>query len=626
MLLCVDRENIKKQYNEFFKNFLGEQKSLMYLTGIPGIGKTILIEHIHSQIKNKFPDMLNVLINLNFDGNYFSFFNNAYIKLRKQGVKFYSYELARDYLYKFTGDKNYQISHEYNSLFAEFADLSFEFIPEPLTKVIASGSVKILSVISRKLSQLYKDYLISQSKEISGTKHEDVLHNLGKYFIRDINKYCEENNENICFFIDTFEKCNEKTGFSEKEFIETFVLPSKYSFWLIGGTTENVLDEYKEKFDYFSSTYIDNFDDKKYVRKILNTQYAITEENIIDAIFIISKGYPASVELIAETYVNLKESSDEVALAELLTETEQADFYYKFFKKYYRRHVIADDLNVLAFLACFDSWTYGEYEYYASIENIGNPKIKFEKLKKHVIVKDNSDGSFFIIDVARKCLLNTDKDITSHIYKQAFDYLLAEIERITEEKINEKNSGDIHLQVISAIKIGAKILKEEPTFAEKYYDWFVKFEQSLSPKMLYQLKSDAIACFIRETKQFLEKANKDDIHSNMVLQCLYDYAWTYCYQRNYDKALEIIKKYELYAQRIIKNTFDERIVKARYTRAVILENHGEYDDALMLHKEILEIRRNGADGRVSGVSLNCIGFLYMLMNDFPNAKNILRNH
>ncbi len=621
MLLCVDREDIKTLYEEFFNNFSGEQNNLMYLTGIPGIGKSILIEYIHSQVKEKFPDMLNVLINLNFDGNYFSFFNNAYLKLRQQGVKFYSYELALDYLYKFTGDKKYQISHEHNTLFFDFAELSFEFIQEPIYKVIAGGSVNLLSIISAKLSQLYKDYLISQSKEISETKHEDVIANLGRYFIRDINRYCEENNANICYFIDTFEKCNEKIGFLEKEFIETFVLSSKYSFWLIGGTTEIPLDKYKDNFAYFSSVHIDNFDDEKYIREILNKQYEITDENIINTIFTISKGYPASVELIAETYINLKKLSDKTALSQLFTETKQADFYHKFFKKYYRKHVIADDLNVLAFLACFDSWTYKEYEYYAFLENIGNPKIKFEKLKKHVIVKDNLDGSFFILDVARKCLLNADKDITIHIYKQAFDYLLAEIERITEEKINEKNSGDIHLQVISAIRIGAKILKEEPTFANKYYDWFVKFEQSLSPKMLYQLKSESIACFIRETKKFLEKANKDDIHSNMVLQCLYDYAWTYCYQRNYKKAIEIIKKYELYAQRFIKNTADERIVKARYTRAVILENHGEYDEALMLHKEILKIRRNGADKRVIGVSLNCIGFLYMLMNDFTNAKN-----
>lgn len=333
-----------------------------------------------------------------------------------------------------------------------------------------------------------------------------------------------------------------------------------------------------------------------------------------------SKGYPALVELIAQTYKKLKEETVEVSFEELANEIDCSDFYKHFFEKYYRRHVIADDLNILAFLACFDSWTYKEYEYYASLENISNPRIRFEKLKKHVIIKNNLDGSFFIIDVARECLLNADKDITIHIYKQAFEYLLAEIERITEEKINEKNSGNIHLQIIDAIKIGAKTLKEEPIFAKEYYDWFIKFEQSLSPKMLYDLKSESIACFIREAKATLEKAKKDDIHSNCLLQCLYDYAWTFCYQRNYSKALEIINKYEIFARKIIKNSIDERIIKAQYTKSVILENRGKYDEALKLHKEILEIRRKGSDKRVIGVSLNCIGFLYMLKNDFPNSK------
>lgn len=620
MLLCVNRDNVKNEFKDVFKNFIGDKKNIMYLTGIPGIGKSVLIEFMHRDVKYYFNNVLNVYINFNTNGSYFSFFDLAYKQLRAYGVKFYMYELARQHLFQLTGDEKYKIKKEKDNYLAEFVALPLEFIEKTKLKVIASGGIIVLRMLFGKLSDRYEKYLLQQCDEISDTKQEDVIKNLGVYFIRDINTYCEENNKNICYFIDTFEKCREKTDFSEADFIKTFVLPSKYSFWVIGGTSENILNKFENKFDYFSCSTIENFDQKKYVEEILNKQYSEYDKDIIDSIFNLSKGYPASVELIAQTYKKLKEEADEVSFDELANEIDSADFYNHFFEKYYRRHVIADDLKILAFLSCFDSWTYREYEYYASAENIGNPKIKFEKLKQYVIVKENFDGSFFIIDVAKNCLLNADKFATAIIYRQAFDYMREDIAKKFEERLNQKNSEKLYVQAIAAIRLGAKILASDSSFTKEYYDWFIKFEQSLSPKMLYELKGQSISCFINETQQFLKKAKKKDIHLNCFLQCLYDYAWTYCYQRNYKKALEIIKKYEAFAQRIIKNTADERIVKARYTKAVILENQGEYGESLMLHKEILEIRRNGTNQRAIGVSLNCIGFLYMLMNDFTNSK------
>ncbi len=622
MLLCVDREDIIAQYNELFRSLSRGENSVMYLYGIPGIGKSVLIEYLYFIIKDKFPDTLNVLINFNPEGNYFSIFNNAYRSLRRQGVRFFYYELALDYLYKLTGDKKYQLEHKHSSLFSGLAGLSLEFIAEPLYKAIAGGGLAMLKAASAGLSRRYRDYLLSKCKALNETKHEDIITELGKYFIIDINRYCEENNVSICYFVDSFEKCYEKTGFYENEFIERFMLSSENALWLTGGTAENPFGKYKTCFDRFSSARIDKLADKRYVREMLENR--IADGAVIDAVFDMSKGYPASVELIAETYIRLSDLSDSFALTDLMKEAQQTDFYYRFFRRYYSRHIIAEDLNILAFLACFDSWTYKEVEYFVSLENTGSPKIRFEKLKKYVIVKSNPDGSFSVIDVARECLLNADRDITQYICKCAYEYLVADIKRISEESINEKNSGGIHLRLIPAIKTGAGILKSSPCFAEEFYNWFIEFEQSLSAKLLYDLKTEAIACFVGELKVFFDKNFKDDIHSDCLLQCLYDYAWTFCYQRNYARALEIINEYEEFAGRFIRDITDERLVKAQYTRAVIIGNLGEYDEALRLHKEILGIRRKSRDERGIGISLNSIGFLYMLMNDFTNAQRYFR--
>ena len=621
MLLCVDRENVKNEFKDVFSNFIGDQKNIMYLTGIPGIGKSVLIEYLHRNVEDCFSNVLNVFMNFNTDGTYFSFFYNAYVQLRAYGVNFYMYELACRHLFQLIGDEKFNIERANNDFGFKIAELPLEFIGKPLTKVIVVGGFEVIKKLFGDINEKYREYLLQKCKEITDTRHEDIIKNLGKYFISDINMYCKTNNKNICYFIDTFEKCKEKTEFSEEDFIENFIIPSKYSFWVIGGTSENVFDKYENKFDYFSCTSIDNFDQKKYVKEILSEQYGETDESVADNIFNLSKGYPASVELIAQTYKELKEETKEVSFQELADITDFTDFYNKFFHRYYKRHVIKEDLLPLAFLSCFDSWTYKEYEYYNSVNFIGNARINFEKLiKRYVIVKENADGSFFIIDVAKNCLLNADKCASVSLYRQAFDYLRKEITRKSDENINEKDSEKLHSQAILAIKLGAKILAHEQTFAEEYYNWFIKFEQSLSSKMLYELKAKIIACFISETRQFLKNTNNDNIHSNCLLQCLYDYTWTFCYQRNYAKAWEIIGKYEIFAKRIVNNNADERIVKAKYTKAVILENLGKCGESLQLHKEILEIRKNGKDKRVIGVSLNCIGFLYMLMNDFPNAK------
>lgn len=69
------------------------------------------------------------------------------------------------------------------------------------------------------------------------------------------------------------------------------------------------------------------------------------------------------------------------------------------------------------------------------------------------------------------------------------------------------------------------------------------------------------------------------------------------------------------------NQHSERIknINNSYVKAVELENKGEYEQSLKLHKEILEIRRKGTDKTALADSLNSIGILYMRMNDFINA-------
>lgn len=97
MILCADREKPKNEFNEILNCFVGNQKNLVYFYGVPGIGKSVLIEHLYHETKKKYPYLKNIYINFNQKDTYFFLFDKIYEQLKLQGVKFYSYELARNY-------------------------------------------------------------------------------------------------------------------------------------------------------------------------------------------------------------------------------------------------------------------------------------------------------------------------------------------------------------------------------------------------------------------------------------------------------------------------------------------------------------------------------------------------
>lgn len=57
-----------------------------------------------------------------------------------------------------------------------------------------------------------------------------------------------------------------------------------------------------------------------------------------------------------------------------------------------------------------------------------------------------------------------------------------------------------------------------------------------------------------------------------------------------------------------------------FATALEPESKGEYEKELKMHMEILEIRRKGSNITALADSLNTVGVLYMLMNDFVNSN------
>lgn len=274
MVLCADRENAKKEFDEIFKKFTGNQKNLIYYYGIPGIGKSILLEYIEGSIKAKYPDLMVAYMDFNHNESVFFLFDKIYNQLKKQGVDFYSYELARDYICERRGDTKYKIEGKSYGVFNKLIEASFEFINSPIKKVIATAAASVAEDAFTKIRDVYKNYMIKQFREISESKIDDVINNLGIYLIRDINAFCEKNRRNILYFVDTFEKCCDSIGFTEDNFIKEYILNSEYSFWVVAGTNKKIFEKYKD--DYFSFIHtesLDNFDELKHIEEILKEQY-----------------------------------------------------------------------------------------------------------------------------------------------------------------------------------------------------------------------------------------------------------------------------------------------------------------------------------------------------------------
>lgn len=69
---CVQTEKtLKKEFDEIFKKFTGNQKNLIYYYGIPGIGKSVLLEYIEGSIKAKYPDLMVAYMNFNHNESAF---------------------------------------------------------------------------------------------------------------------------------------------------------------------------------------------------------------------------------------------------------------------------------------------------------------------------------------------------------------------------------------------------------------------------------------------------------------------------------------------------------------------------------------------------------------------------
>lgn len=83
---------------------------------------------------------------------------------------------------------------------------------------------------------------------------------------------------------------------------------------------------------------------------------------------------------------------------------------------------------------------------------------------------------------------------------------------------------------------------------------------------------------------------------------------------------DICKEFEDIADYKSQHSGDEKYASKRYTEAEELENKGEYEQALELHKEILAIRCQGNDMTTLADSLDSIGSVYMMKNDFSKAN------
>ena len=296
----IGRRNTIKQIENYFDN----NKNLINVYGIGGIGKSTLLKELENIFEAKGVKVFKFDFN-NFTGSE-EFYENIYIDLFEKGIKAYYFFMAF-YIY-------WQKKHP-NETFSDYRDSKsitnkiLSFLTEDLGIIVNS----IFSVDISNLNKILGKFRNFSQKFGLNKEALDFIETLEDMDSYEIEQYLPvflamdlSNNSKTVFLFDTFERLFEKVvtkNTSSYEWIKKFIsVVSKSSFIVVSGR-EKI--NFKHECEYISLTSLTSEDSEKLVKKL-----GVDNEKIIKKIVQSSKGHPFYITLAVEMYKRDKESFD----------------------------------------------------------------------------------------------------------------------------------------------------------------------------------------------------------------------------------------------------------------------------------------------------------------------------
>ena len=488
-------------------------------------------------------------------------------------------------------------------------------------------------ILERNVKQFYTDlapYLDSENKKY--TRH-DLEEKLTELFVKDLNEYTNQNSTRCVIILDTYEVfSNRKDGDRNNWFYNKLISQTDKTLWIIFGNDPQAFSS--NDVDIWE---IDRFDEDT-TKAFLNAE-GIHSVDIIERFFSITKGLPGALRLLSEAYKRLnKQRGRKPSLDDFEANISESAIYCDVFEKIYAPQLRKkkEVYKILRYLACLSVWDRSIFDFISQKLNISYSSDLFQEVIEICIVRKKKDfNQYFIIDLAKKCLvssveLSSDYIITDAYYHAFIYYSQKCNDYLRKWKKNNTWDKDAY-QILrssseNAVSYGCELIGVQEKYLE-FCEWFIDkdngdkgFEQLLTRVGLYALKRDLLLKYLN--KDYSAPDPDNEARVDYRLQSEYDITWTYIYLLDYPLAIsKILRRLDTGLK--VQRSHHEINVKCIYTLGVIYHRMEYYEEAESWHTLALMLRRNSNDLLQQAISLNAIANIKLNQGNYEEAYQML---
>jgi len=438
--LFVDREPAKKIFEEKYENLKKNSYEIIYISGMPGVGKSRLAEELKRIVSAK--GFSKKCLEMDFYRNIkesYEYLEWMAIELHESnGVVFplFSYALIVFYLkrnveYHLNTDNIKALSHRHKFIY-DYLDNAFDIsalipIAGAYSSAFGSTITKLVSFAEDKIRNKYQQAKLPENYvEILNSNSQIIEKNLPLFWATDVSKFSVKSSVPLMFFLDTYEAYISELNLDGDDRRRDYWLFDKKrgiarkvpnSIWVVTGR-----DSLYENDDTICKVSLDCLP-PEWQNTMLEDAHI--PNSISECIKEKTGGLPLHIELCIDTYLEL------ISQGKTPCEDDFEGTYEDLLTRYIRyMNDKKEILDVVYFLACVGKWNDDSILEEIHKHDISFSLSAYETVKGLSFIINSKDGDYEVHSVARKIFKRYCPDIIIQEFNK----------RVSSLKLNDKLS------------------------------------------------------------------------------------------------------------------------------------------------------------------------------------------
>ncbi|WP_286904599.1 tetratricopeptide repeat protein [Clostridium sp. UBA1652] len=608
----LPKKAFKKKLDQIIKERYEDKNKHHILTyyGIGGVGKSSLQKELKKQAKSFYEDTIYTSVDLaNIPNQSTSrMLLELSMSFSNKNIQMTHFSIAYA-LYFQKSNKDILYNHNKKVIFDE----NLGIVADVLSVMDGLG---ILGIIPNMVNKLYEltNYKLNLDKDLKEDLKRlelmdvaDIENLLPEFWAYDIRKYIESNKDKIIVvFLDTYEALwsndkNEITKFSRDEAIRKMISKLPGVLFVISGRESlewsDLDSDWKDAIEQHKLERLDETNAHDFLKGC-----NIIESDIRDQMIKVSFGHPYYLDLLVDTYVEIKNS--QVIPTKELFATNKREILECFF-----RYLQEKEIEAIKLLSVTRYYNYSLFCHLLSKLPIGYPITKFEEFNKLSFVNQLTEDNYHIHELMQKEVIEF---ISPELYRKVnllvINYYNAQI---TDEISYEK----LKLSIKECIYHYSNILEPQlfqKTIVDLYYKYFKIFQNrgeslylheilnKVYSYLKYDINEDLFEIYsdmimlngkfkeaVNLLDKYLEEYDIKEISQNEKLLQLYvkkaKHQMTY---ESIDNTLSLLDSIESFIE---IDTKPRQYAELIYTRANMLLIKGSYDEAKGFLDQVIDI-------------------------------------